>query len=256
MIPLIPLLLPADARPPSMDDAVAAGSGLIGRLVAREELTPDTIEAMLALLSSHFTGVDDATFYADLAEKNAVILLEDLAGGLRGFSTLAVYPSQAVGRPVMVVYSGDTIVERAWWGSPVLARAWIRSVRRLVPASAEVYWLLLTSGFRTYRFLPVFFRAFHPSVDRETPTAERALLDAIAGERFGARYDAATGLVRLSRPQVLADQLLEVPDGRGVDPHVRYFLERNPGFVDGDELACLTRIHDENLTAAGRRMAR
>jgi hypothetical protein len=251
-----PQLFPPDALMPSVDDAVAAGSGLVGRLVAREGLAPETIETMFALLSSHFTGVEGATFQSDLAEKNAVILLEDLAGGLRGFSTLAVYASQAVGRPVTVVYSGDTIVERAWWGSPVLARAWIRSVRRLVPATAEVYWLLLTSGFRTYRFLPVFFHAFHPRVDRETPNDERALVDAMAAERFGARYDAATGLVRLARPQVLADQLLEVPEGRGRDPHVRYFLERNPGFVNGDELACLTRIHDDNLTAAGRRMAR
>ena len=40
------------------------------------------------------------------------------------------------------------------------------------------------------------------------------------------------------------------------DPHIAFFLDRNPGFVRGDELVCLTRIDDRNLTPAGRRMAR
>ena len=40
------------------------------------------------------------------------------------------------------------------------------------------------------------------------------------------------------------------------DPHIAFFLERNPGFVRGDELVCLTRIDEQNLTPAGRRMAR
>ena len=31
------------------------------------------------------------------------------------------------------------------------------------------------------------------------------------------------------------------------DPHVAFFLERNPGFVQGDELVCLTKI-DEATT--------
>jgi hypothetical protein len=84
----------------------------------------------------------------------------------------------------------------------------------------------------------------------------QAGLDGVARELFGARYDAATGIVRFGRPQVLAAELLDVPERRRADPHVRYFLERNPGFVRGDELACLTAIRDDNLTPAGRRMTR
>jgi hypothetical protein len=61
--------------------------------------------------------------------------------------------------------------------------------------------------------------------------------------------------VQLDRPQVLAGDLVDVPAGRAADPHVRFFLERNPGFVRGDELVCLTRIADDNLTRAGLRMA-
>jgi hypothetical protein len=224
--------------------------------VSRAALDARTEAAMFALLAGHFDGVERATFRADLDAKSSVILLEDDAGVLRGFSTLLICEPVSLGGWARVVYSGDTIVAREWWGSPALARSWIHAVRRLVPGDGRpLHWLLLTSGFRTYRFLPVFFKSFHPRHDAVTPPGDQARLDAIAQELFGWRYDPGRGVVQLDRPQVLAGDLVDVPAGRAADPHVRFFLERNPGFVRGDELVCLTRIADDNLTRAGLRMA-
>jgi hypothetical protein len=229
---------------------------LHGRVVGTQTLSASLRDAMFTLLTSHFVGVDRTTFERDLDEKSCAILLEDGASRLRGFSTMVAYESHAAGRSVWVVYSGDTIIDRAWWGTPALARTWVRAVRQLAPANVpEVYWLLLTSGFRTYRFLPVFFRDFYPRYDSRA-CRERGLLSALARERFGPQYDDATGIVRLTKPQVLAHDLITLPPGRLTDPHVAFFLARNPGFVGGDELACLARIDDSNLTPAARRMTR
>ncbi|HEU4937898.1 MAG TPA: hypothetical protein VFT39_15675 [Vicinamibacterales bacterium] len=229
---------------------------LHGRVVETCTLSASLRDAMFTLLTSHFVGVDRRTFERDLDEKRCAILLEDDASRLRGFSTMVVYESHAAGRSVWVVYSGDTIVDRAWWGTPALARSWVRAVRQLAPANVrDVYWLLLTSGFRTYRFLPVFFRDFYPRYDSPW-CLEQELLSALARERFGPQYDDASGIVRLRKPQVLAPDLIGLPAGRLTDPHVAFFLTRNPGFVRGDELACLARIDDSNLTPAARRMTR
>jgi hypothetical protein len=237
--------------------ASRASARLRGRVAGRQTLEPSTRDAMFGLLAAHFAGVDRVTFDRDLDEKSCAILLEDGAGVLRGFTTMLVYESRAAGAPVSVIYSGDTIVERAWWGSPVLARAWIAAALNVAARDQprDVYWLLLTSGFRTYRFLPVFFREFYPRFDAAGPTGSRGLLDRLACERFGQQYDAAAGVVRFERPQVLAPDLLTLPEGRIPDPHIAFFLQRNPGFVRGDELVCLTRIDERNLTPAGRRMA-
>ena len=54
----------------------------------------------------------------------------------------------------------------------------------------------------------------------------------------------------------LRGTLAAVPDGREEDPHVRFFLARNAAHAAGDELVCLTELHDDNLTAAGARMVR
>lgn len=220
----------------------------------REDLTRPQINAMRQLLARHFDGVSERQFEADLLEKNWVILVER-GGELVGFSTLLVYRAAFDGHSLGVVCSGDTIVAPESWGTTALPRAWIHAVNALRPdRSQKYYWLLLTSGFRTYRFLPVFWREFYPRFDRPTPTNTVELINALARGRFGHQYDPRDRVVRFDRPQRLRGELSRVPAGRSADPHVAFFLRQNPGCSRGDELVCLTELSSENLTAAGRRM--
>src|ERR1700732_2217007 len=229
-----------------------ARPALSGRAVPRAQLTAELSDRMFALLTSNFSGVDRDTFRRDLAEKNCVVLLEDATGALRGFSTFLMYGIRIGSRRLTVVCSGDTIVAPSAWGSLALPRAWLRAVddmRRHYPAG-DLYWLLLTSGFRTYRFLPVFCRRFYPRHDLPTPPAIQELLDELSVARFGQLFDRAAGLVRFPRPQVLSRALVGVPEGRRLDPHVRFFMDRNPGHAAGDEMVSLASLADDNLTAA------
>jgi hypothetical protein len=221
----------------------------------RSELSPAQSDAMFALLGCHFDGVCRDQFDRDLAEKNRVILLTR-EGTLVGFSTLLAYETRFEGAPVSVLYSGDTIVAPEAWGTTALPRAWIGAVNALRDEfpRGRYYWLLLTSGFRTYRFLPVFWREFFPSFDRPFPFELMRLRKQLAVERFGDQFDPATGIVRFQRPQRLRNGLAEVANHRVADPHIAFFLERNPRHAAGDELVCLTELSPENLTAAGRRM--
>jgi hypothetical protein len=225
--------------------------------VARRNLSPDERVEMYALIESHFEGVREDVFHRDLDAKDWVLrIVRD--GALVGFSTLQSYRAMADGRCLNVIYSGDTVVSPEAWGSPVLARGWIALVRAMQTAHPNEpwYWLLLSSGFRTYRFLPVFWREFWPRYDAETPSDVRALMEELARDHFGDAYDPTAGVVRFETPQRLRAHLAAVPEGKGNDPHVRFFLERNPGHAEGDELVCLTELGDANLTAAGVRMVR
>jgi hypothetical protein len=211
---------------------------------------------MFQLLGRHFEGVTRTQFDSDLMEKNWVIFLERETR-LVGFSTILAYETSFRGEPVSVIYSGDTIVAQEAWGSPALSRTWIASVTQLRNrySHGRYYWLLLTSGFRTYRFLPVFWREFYPRFDVPTPRATKELIDHLAGERFGSRYDPITGIVRFANPQRLRTEMIGIPAGRTENRHIAFFASRNPGHIDGDELVCLTELKETNLTAAGRRMA-
>ncbi len=223
----------------------------------RDDLTELDVVEMRRLLARHFEGVDGRQFATDLREKTHVLRVWK-GSELVGFTTLLAYRTRIDGEALNIIYSGDTIMSPACWNSPVLSRGWIAMVRQVkvsMPAG-RCLWLLLSAGFRTYRFLPVFWREFWPRFDADMPDDIRVLRDAIARERFGECYDSVAGVVRFALPQRLSDALAKVPDGRGEDPHVACFFQRNPGWREGDELVCLTEIDDSNLTRAGRRMVR
>jgi hypothetical protein len=227
------------------------------QLVNLCDLSLDDRNAMYDLLDQHFTGVTRDVFGADLAQKNWVLLLKDeFSGVLQGFTTFLIYQAQFAGELINIVYSGDTIVDPSAWGSSALPKAWLSAINQLRQDYPEgrFYWLLICSGYRTYRFLPVFAKTFYPRHDVPTPLSEATLMQILASQRFSDRYNSATGIVTLSHPQQLRSGLSGIPAGRLGDPHVEFFQQRNPGADQGDELVCLTEICESNLTAAGRRI--
>jgi len=225
------------------------------RLVPRAELSSTNKARMFALLCEHFEGVAPEQFARDLAEKHLALLLER-GDALVGFSTLQAYTTSFEGETINVIYSGDTIVAPEGWGTTALPRAWVagvESLRAKLPP-ARCFWLLLTSGFRTYRFLPVFWREFFPRFDTEMPQTTRRMLNQLAAERFGNQFDPESGVVCFPNPQRLKKGLAQISGGRADDPHVSFFVAQNSGHANGDELVTLTELCPENLTAAGRRM--
>ena len=240
------------SRPSSAPTGGAEAHGEV-REVAR--LGDCEREAMLALMQRHFREVTRETFERDLDEKESVVLLYDESGVLAGFSTLLRMTTRVDGREAVAFFSGDTVVDASARGLAALPRLWSRHVFALARQSPEVetYWFLISSGYKTYRFLPTFFQRFVPAPCAGDPR-EAALLAAFAHQRFGDQYDAITGVVCLDSPTPLREGVAEITPHRLADPHVAFFAQQNPGHARGDELACLTRIHPDNLTPAGRRM--
>jgi hypothetical protein len=209
---------------------------------------------MFDIMERHYDAVCYHEFAADLAEKDNVILLWTGAQ-LCGFSTQQLLSAQIGNTRVRAVFSGDTIVDQAFWGEQELGRAWCRYVSTIYcedPAT-PLFWFLISKGFRTYLYLPLFFENFYPRFDRTTPTFERQVLDTFATLKFNHSYQGnGTVVFPHSRGQ-LKPGLAVVPERRRQNAHVRFFLERNPGFAEGNELACLAQISPANMKLfAGR----
>lgn len=224
-----------------------------------QELTPETIQEMFDVFNENFSQASLDCFIRDLNNKNWVILLRDTeTNRIQGFSTLALYETTFQDKTLSVVYSGDTIIRRAYWGSSELPRSWIHTVlEKSAHMPQPLYWLLISSGYKTYRFLTVFYKEFYPRYDQPTPPEMQMLMDHLARNRFGADYYPDLGIVRFQNGATpLREDIAPVTDERLHDPHVAFYIKRNPGHVNGDELVCLTRVHPDNFTPAGRRMAR
>jgi hypothetical protein len=229
---------------------------LRGGLVRVGEVTREQRDTMFALMQQHYENVRRDTFERDLVEKRWVIQLLGAAGELCGFSTQTLLEASVGGRPVTALYSGDTIIARQHWGDSALTHVWGRLALSLMDAlDGELYWFLISKGYKTYRFLPIFFHEFYPRHDRATPPEAQAVLDALARARFGVGYDAAAGVVR-GRPgkDRLRPGVADLTPHRLRDPHVAYFARRNPGHARGDELCCLAPLTRPNFTAAAWRV--
>jgi hypothetical protein len=216
---------------------------------------------MYALLGTYFCGTDRRQFEADLGEKDTVLLMRDTdSGRIRGFSTLMRMRAPIDGRDVVAFFSGDTIVDRDYWGENVLSRLWSRAVFTEAasltardPALA-LYWFLVCSGYKTWRFLPVFFREFYPNPNRDTPSHVQRIIDTLGAQKFGDQYLKQTGIVRLRAAAPLRNGVATITAERLRDPHVAFFTRVNPGHARGDELACLAEISHANLTRAAERI--
>lgn len=234
---------------------------LQGEVIRAGELKSGDYEQMYILLSMYFAGTTEAQFQSDLGEKEWVILLrEQKTQTIQGFSTLMQFRRLIHDRPVIAFFSGDTIIAREYWGETILPKLWSRHVFRVADEiyaaepDTRVYWFLICSGYKTYRFLPVFFQRFFPSPDYSTPPEIKFLRDELGSFRFGDEYDSQQGVVRFKHATPLKDGVAAITEQRLRDPHIAFFEQANPGHLKGDELACLCEIRRDNLTRAGKRM--
>ena len=227
-----------------------------GKVVKREEIGLKMRASMYDLFCQQFDGVSFDVFEQDLEGKNWVLLLQDEDRMLCGFSSMDVYDVEVDGKTITVVYSGDTVVDSETWSDSALSYYCMGAIdylRRLFRKD-RLYWFLLVSGYRTYRFLPVYSATFYPRHDRQTPRDIQSLMDTVATARFGDNYNPETGIVRLDAPATLKGDYRGIPENRLSDPHIAYFANRNPGHERGDELVCFAILAENELTRLGRRM--
>lgn len=238
----------------SFDDSISAPAprrSLFARTLHVSELDRPTIAAAFALFHAAYEGADRVRFERDLSEKQHVILLFDRETRLlRGFSTVLVRRIERASGRATVVFSGDTVIDRAYWGQKQLQLAFaslLVSLKLRDPLS-PLYWFLISKGYRTYLLFANAFPRAIPRVDRAEDGELRQVLDSLATERFGSDYDANCGLVKYAvAHEHVRDGVAPLTAAALRNPHVRYFAERNPGHADGDELACLADVRLRDL---------
>ena len=239
-----------------------SGKSLMSTLRA-DVFTCDQIDSnmqrsMYALFARYYDAVDFETFAEDLSEKDYVVLLreQDEAGEIRGFSTVSVLDfsfQQTQGR---AIFSGDTIIDRDFWGEQTLPWVWCRLAGFIKSQAPEVplYWMLIVKGHRTYRLMTLFSKEHYPTWKASTPDNTQALMNFLGALKFGESYDTRTGLIRFQKSRgQLKPEVGDVREGYREKPDVKFFCEKNPNYLQGDELLCLTELKTENMRATARR---
>jgi len=225
-------------------------ANLHSRIVERESLSPPDIRAMYELYRQYYGASSYALFNADIGEKDQSILLHDHEQRLVGFSTLMLIEFEFESMSRRAIFSGDTIIHHDYWGTQALSLAWCRQagvIKRQHP-DIPLYWFLIVKGYRTYRYLPLFARTFYPTWRYDTPRDINVMMALLAENKFGDAYRPESGLIRFEQSKGhLKEGWADIPDHVINHRDVKYFLERNPGYYNGDELVCFTELSEANL---------
>lgn len=210
------------------------------------DVSLSTREQMWRLFERYYVDVDRETFDRDLANKTHVILLFDSGDqSLQGFSNVEIYRRVIEGRRVQVVYSGDTVIEREYWGQGVVQRAYaaLYVKQKLAHPFEPLFYFLLSKGYKTYLLLTRSYPQHWPRHDAETPPDKKAILDALAREKYGALYDAERGIIHMGVADGrLREDVAPIVPSMLADPDIRFFAEQNPGHTQADELCCLAEV--------------
>lgn len=223
-------------------------------------MTSEQLAAMYRLFHQYYDACEFEQFEQDLGEKSHVLLLTNpIDNSIAGFTTALVMSFDDVSNPFNAIFSGDTIIHRHFWGTQLLPLYWCHFAGSIKQESGllPLYWFLIVKGHRTYRYLPLFAKRFYPTWRYPTPNHMKSRLDIMATRKFGESYDPSTGLIRFTKSKGhLNKTWAKIPRHLHEKPDVNYFLQRNPNYFAGDELACITELAEDNLKSHALRAFR
>lgn len=232
-------------------------SKIIASLEPTWATTPQTKQTCFELLSRHFESVTWGQFNKDFHEKEYVAVLRDGATVV-GFSTMAVFPVLAPsGKQFHIAFSGDTAIEfkaRNSLGFGITLSSFFRE-KISEHGDGNVWYVLISKGWRTYKAMEFMFHNFSPSPSRQTDAEESEVMEAFGTTRYPHRFVKEHQILRAK----VGDQRLRDTSPDLFIPHTElgdFFVQRNPGFKEGDELICVARLSYSNFTERFKRCFR
>lgn len=195
-----------------------------------------------------YSPTEKAVFESDFRAKTFAVLIRK-NGSLVGFSTAEVLTIASGAR---VIFSGDTVTHPEHRGTQALPAAWLHHSGKIWAEAPDVplFWMLITKGHRTFRYLPAFSREYQPSPDWQMDPSSKAIMDELAFSKFGGRYDPHSGIIEAD--EALPTRVSEAVTARSNNRYAVFFERCNPGFDQGDELVTLCQLAPDKLTPRAR----
>ncbi|MBC7661413.1 MAG: hypothetical protein H7249_17090 [Chitinophagaceae bacterium] len=221
-------------------------SKLYWKVRGTADLNPPTIRAMYDLYDTYYEQTNFETFESDLRRKTDVILLFDRAKGeLQGFSTLVTFMLNRSGKQIPCVFSGDTIIHERFWGQRSLGVAFLIYMfkKKLARPTLPLYWFLISKGYKTYLLMANNFKEHFPRYEKATPPEMQAMIREASDRLFPDCYqDNGTLIFPAEKAARLKVGVAEIDSRLLKHPRIEFFSINNPGWRDGEELACLAEM--------------
>ncbi len=214
------------------------------KTVKVKEIAQKDITDMFLIFRRYYNNVSEEQFKEDLTKKDAVFLLFDKKHNLiRGFSTIA----EINFKNYTGVFSGDTIIEKEYWGQGTLGVAFLKYLflKKLKNPFRPLYWFLISKGFKTYLLMANNFSNHYPRFEKEIDDKHQSILDSFANTLYPKDYLTNLGIISFKDKK--KDSLKEciAPISQEMinsNERIRYFATKNKNWQKGDELCCIAEM--------------
>lgn len=216
------------------------------------------IEKMYLLMYEHYNNINIVKFKRDLYSKDKVFLVYD-SENLIGFSTLKKLFLKLNEEKIEGLFSGDTIIKKGFsWGTN-FQKEWIKyclkESEKNKKLNIKTYWFLISKGIKTYMYLPTYFKTYSPKLNYIENIFEKNLKNIYARKLYGERYIEKLGIIKNdSTNDYLKENIENINSRKKENENIKFFISKNPNYLEGDELVCLAEISYENLSKLGKRV--
>lgn len=205
---------------------------------------------MFNVFTKYYNNVDFEVFKKDLADKDSVFLLKDSkTKDIKGFSTIKSINISYEGKDVRGVFSGDTVVEKEYWGQGTLGVAFLKYLfmEKLKKPFQPLYWYLISKGYKTYLLMANNFSVHYPRYEKTTPKKEQFFIDEFSRSIYGDHYDLERGVISFSKVETvtkdcLKESITPITEELLTNKRINFFANKNPDWSNGDELSCLAEM--------------
>jgi len=204
---------------------------------------PDVLR-MHALFEANYAHSPLSKFIDDLNKKDgAFIVRHKKTQEIVGFSTLGIYEFQLGGKKAKGLFSGDTIIDKPYWGTRSLQKA---AVTKMVweafksPLTPQ-YWLLISKGYKTFLILSRNFQDYYPRRDAHDPQLQ-SLVTEYCEAMFPGHLDREKMVLDFGdNANCLKDHVAAITPELRADPDIAFFEQCNPDWQRGTELPCIAK---------------
>ena len=214
-------------------------------------VTIQEIKRMYDIYQKYYANTRYEIFERDFLEKTGVFfIIEPKNKQIVGFSTVMERDFVVNGKARHAFFSGDTIIEQAYWGNRALTRAMYRYIVsfKLRYPLTPIYWILISKGFKTYLLLANNYYSYYPHYGEKNSHLQD-YVDSYCRQYFAEYYDKASGLLNFGEDYqpLKADVAPITTDLREKNTKIAFFEDKNPTWAEGTELPCIGELRWSDL---------
>ena len=207
--------------------------------------------AMYNLFVQYYDNTPLDVFVRDMSRKTgAFMVMRERDNAIVGFSTLTNFDVMVDGKSEACYFSGDTVVDRPYWGNTALRFACFRHImyKRIRYPLRNLNWFLISKGYRTYMVMANLFPNYYPAIEGEH-TRLKKVTAAASTHLFPDYFDKERMVIRFGDDSCkLKSDVTPITAMERGHPKIAFFEKMNPGWVDGDELPCMAAVDSTLIT--------